>query len=279
MLQQVVPPRQPGDLPDFRPGIVPRMFLRRHATVTVAGHAAPPGTMKSLGHLRVAEIKLPPGEEWADAAPAWRFVRIDSGAAYWLGSQSRTLGEGETLLLAPAVKSVIRASQLSGVRLQGFGFMPELVCGFFTLAENKALAGVGPTDAVRFLPSTHPVAQYFATLAALKAKSSSLAQRVQALSLVAALLDEDLIHIHPFAGTLGLSALQRFRQVVVAMSDVEITRHTPEELARLCGCSLRHFNRIFRRQFGDSFRHRREEVARQQAEAWSAQLQRGTAGL
>lgn len=71
--------------------------------------------MKALGHLRVEEIKLPPGEEWTDPAGTWRFVRIHSGAAYWLGGAARALGAGEMLLLAPAATGVIRASQLGAM--------------------------------------------------------------------------------------------------------------------------------------------------------------------
>src|ERR1041385_8010913 len=96
--------------------------------------------MKALGHLRVEEIKLPPGQEWMDATAAWRFIRVQSGAAYWLGEgQTRPLSESETIIVWPVSKGVIRSSQLGEVVLQGFGFAPGLLCGFFTLAERQIL--------------------------------------------------------------------------------------------------------------------------------------------
>jgi AraC-like DNA-binding protein len=44
------------------------------------------------------------------------------------------------------------------------------------------------------------------------------------------------------------------------MPDVELIHHSPAELARLCGCSSRHFNRMFWKQFGSSVRSRQTEL-------------------
>ena len=44
------------------------------------------------------------------------------------------------------------------------------------------------------------------------------------------------------------------------MPDAEIINHSPEELARLCGCSPRHFNRLFRAHFAVSARARQTEL-------------------
>ena len=95
--------------------------------------------MKIPGHLRIEEIRLAPGREWSDATEAWRFVRVSSGAAYWMEpARPRSLSEGELLVLAPSVKAVVRASQLGEVVLHGFGFAPGLLCGFFTLEERPS---------------------------------------------------------------------------------------------------------------------------------------------
>src|SRR5260370_36369243 len=44
------------------------------------------------------------------------------------------------------------------------------------------------------------------------------------------------------------------------MPDIETIRPTPEALAGLCGCSPRHFNRLFREHFGESPRARQTEL-------------------
>jgi AraC-like DNA-binding protein len=49
------------------------------------------------------------------------------------------------------------------------------------------------------------------------------------------------------------------------MPEADITNYTPEELARRCGCSLRHFSRLFRRQLGVSVRAKQTLLRLQKA--------------
>jgi AraC-like DNA-binding protein len=56
------------------------------------------------------------------------------------------------------------------------------------------------------------------------------------------------------------SVQDRFEQIVSHMPELELIHHSPEELARLCGCSPRHFGRLFRQQFGQSPRARQTEL-------------------
>ena len=219
--------------------------------------------MRAFGHLRIEEIILQAGEEWAVAPGAWRFLSVRSGAAYCLSDKPRLLADSELVVACPKTECVIRASVLGEVRLCGFEFAPEMICGFFTMAERNALENTAnQMGVVRFLPSTHPASRYFAQAVTEDHPVSSLTQRIFALSLVAALLDEGLIQPRPLAATLGTSALKRFEKIVLCMPDTELASHAPEDLARMCGCSLRHFNRLFRRHFGVGFSRRREEIAR-----------------
>lgn len=79
--------------------------------------------MNALVHLRTEEIRLQPGEEWMDGRSMWRFLRVDSGAAYWLGEpRTRALAEGELAVIPPGAKGVVRASQLNEVVLHGVGY-------------------------------------------------------------------------------------------------------------------------------------------------------------
>ena len=84
-----------------------------------------------LGHLQIEKIGLPPGQEWIIAAGAWRFARVQSGAAYWLDAgRTRPLAEGELLVLGPKIQGSVRASQINEVVLHSFNFLPELLGGF-----------------------------------------------------------------------------------------------------------------------------------------------------
>jgi AraC-like DNA-binding protein len=217
--------------------------------------------MKAIGHLRIEEVKLSPGEEWTRQTGPWCFVRISNGAAYWLDpARPRALNQGELIILAPAVKAVIRASQLGEVILQGFNFAPDLLYGFFTVAERHCFESppTSPLELVRFLPSTHPINQHFADLAAHREAGQELAERAAVLGLALAFLSEGLASGLP-AATRN-SPQGRFTQIVVEMPDIELIHKTPEQLARLCGCSARHFNRLFREQFGQSPRSRQTDL-------------------
>jgi AraC-like DNA-binding protein len=213
------------------------------------------------GHLRVEETMLPPGQEWSDETGAWRFVRISAGAAYWLGaSNPRSLTQGEVLIISPAAKALVRASQLNTVSLHGFTFVPDWLCGFFTLSERRFFESAAqPAEPVSFLPSTHPFSQGFARLVGRGDADQELVQRADALSLVAAYFGQGLGN-HELPPGRSPSVRDRFEQIVCQMPDLELIQHSPEQLARLCGCSARHFSRLFRERFGGSPRARQTEM-------------------
>src|SRR5262249_4810134 len=52
----------------------------------------------------------------------------------------------------------------------------------------------------------------------------------------------------------------RFRELIQQMPDKEILNQSPDALAQLCGCSPRHFGRLFRRYFGVSLRTKQIEL-------------------
>jgi AraC-like DNA-binding protein len=211
--------------------------------------------------LRIEETILSPCQEWADQTAAWRFVRISSGAAYWLGAANpRALTEGEVLVISPAAKALIRASQLNSVSLHGFAFVPDWLCGFFTLSERRFFESAGqPAGPVSFLPSTHPVTQGFASLVAHRDSGQRLVRRAEVLGLVAAYFGQGLSS-HQLPPGRSPSVRDRFEQIVCQMPDIELIHHSPEHLARLCGCSTRHFSRLFRQRFGQSPRVRQTEM-------------------
>ena len=219
--------------------------------------------MKSVGHLSIDSVTLPPGGEWKAAAEGWNFLHVTRGAAYWLeGDHPRSLTEGEMLVVPPVLHGVVRASQIGPVVLHAVRFAPDLLCGFFTLSERHFFesGAAGALAETQFLPSTHPVTQQFASLAQQAGSASNtLTRRIQVLSLVAAVFDKEVARHHA-PEELGSTALHRFMQLIAEMPDTEIINHTPEQLARLCGCSPRHFNRLFRQHFGASARSRQTEL-------------------
>ncbi len=216
--------------------------------------------MNPLGHLRVDQMALAPAQEWTDESNAWRFLRIRSGAAYWLGSgQLRALNSGEVILAAPNARSLIRASQLNEVVFFGFAFLPDLLCGFFSLAERHLLEQQAAIHPVSFLPSTHPLAVTFRDLTDTDTPQQGLSRKVEVLGIIAAFFDETMPQNRKTPRR-AISADERFRDVVSQMPDLELIQRTPGELAELCRCSSRHFNRLFKAFFGESPRVRQTKL-------------------
>lgn len=216
--------------------------------------------MSQFALLRVEEIRLRPGEEWTESTARWRLARVVNGAAYWLGAaQRRALNEGELLVVPTGVTGVVRASQLGEVVLQGFAFAPEALRALLTSGERRFFESPEVCWEAQFLPSTHPLAQRFAVLAASNGAQGELTRRAAALALVAEVLDEQRAQ-HVSTRAVGVDARQRFEQLTAQMPHVELIQQTVAGLARLCGCSPRHFSRMFHRRFGESVRTRQTEL-------------------
>jgi AraC-like DNA-binding protein len=218
--------------------------------------------MKFPGHLRLEQLPLEPGGEWMDESPAWRFVRLSKGEAYWLvATKPRVATAGELMVVAPNLKVDIRASQLGGAVLDAFFFCPGLLCGFFTLAERQFLENQAAQalDPIQFLPSTHPVSQGLAVLGERRHTHYELVQRGELLVLALLLFSQAMPVVEQAEGH-SAPAHDRFEQIISHMPDMELIRHSAEELARLCGCTPRHFSRLFRHQFGESPRARQTQL-------------------
>jgi len=213
-------------------------------------------------HLFLSETNLPPSTEWMDASPGWRMVRVTKGAAYWIGDGSaRDLGEGEVIAIGPGSKGCLRASQLGEVKLHYFHFCPELLSGFLTLSERHYFqtAAAPASAAPRFLPMTHPAAQEFSALITPLPPGNNLLHRCKLMILVVSVFAEEMARHQP-PSVKSAAAQKRFKQLVNEMPDSDLINHTPEQLAKLCGCSLRHFSRLFRQHFGVAIRSKQTEL-------------------
>src|ERR1043166_4528307 len=218
--------------------------------------------MKLDRNLFLSEENLPASNEWTDRAPVWPLVRLSQGVAYWLtASAGRELKEGEVLVLGPSARGCLRASQLGPVKFHYFNFSPEALRGFCTLAERhyfETSAGQGES-ALRFLPQTHPAAQELASIAAASTGTNDFLQRCHLLKVAALVFAEEMARHQPPA-VRSAAAQNRFKELINEMPEEELIKYTPEQLAKLCGCSLRHFSRLFRKQFGASIRAKQTEL-------------------
>jgi AraC-like DNA-binding protein len=218
--------------------------------------------MNSQANLTIREFTLPPGGEWTSQARHWRFLQVCAGEPYWLGhQQSKSLAVGEVLVISPAVPAVIRASRLSEATLKGLVFAPDDLLGLFTLAEKRSLEArlAAFSEPVRFFPPHHSVARRMSAFAPPSPGLDALRQRAEALSVVAAVFDTTSFEPPP-SETRCLSSRLRFQRLAGEMTELDLVRSTPGELARLCQCSVGHFHRLFRQHFGVSLRVRQNDV-------------------
>src|SRR5262245_29902758 len=90
------------------------------------------------GHLQLHEARLPAAEEWVPAGGGWNFVHIHSGQGYWLGQPNvHELEAGDMLVIPAREPGALRVSRVGPIHLFHFGFAPELLTGFLTLAERQ----------------------------------------------------------------------------------------------------------------------------------------------
>ncbi|HEX4644860.1 MAG TPA: helix-turn-helix transcriptional regulator, partial [Verrucomicrobiae bacterium] len=218
--------------------------------------------MQSEDHLLLQRLDLPASGEWEIAPAKWCFIRLDRGVVYcFQPGRVEELAPGEVLALAPGAGGAFRASQLGPAQLHYFYFQPAQLNCLLTLSERRGfeLLASGSKSQISRFHGSHPAAPLFARLDELSPCPNRLLERCLALEIVALLFNESLMPAPPPDATAG-SAPARFVELIQKLPEVEILHQPPVELARRCGCSLRHFTRLFRGHFGLSVRAKQIEL-------------------
>jgi AraC-like DNA-binding protein len=240
-------------------------FVKCSRNVTLLTFVRNPKRLQSKSvqyedHLSLHEINLQPSAERKFAPEVgWSFVRLSQGAAYCFGNGSAhefALGE---LLVVPAGKSVLlRASQIGLAALHHFNFIPERLTALMTLVERQQFTQLTGSIAqeVMHLPAQNMVASLFSAVCESVPQVNPFFERCRILGVAAALFEPLLQSLPRTNGVLlpGFTAQSRFMEIVQQMPEQEIVEHSPSELAQLCRCSVTRFRRMFRAQFGMSFR-------------------------
>jgi AraC-like DNA-binding protein len=214
-----------------------------------------------LSHLLLREIDLVPSGEWNPPPACWCCARIGQGQGYWLGPGEPREAAGDVTIVAPETEGLFRASQLGTLRLSYFRFCPELSGSVLSVAERNYfdhLAGQ-PQHALRIFPANHPVAVRFAELSARSQTENGLLQRCAMLQLVGMVFARELSRARASKRS-RLSASKRIKVLMHHLTEEEFLRASSEELAACCGCSLRHFSRLFLQTLGISLRARQTEL-------------------
>ncbi|MGA2029928.1 MAG: helix-turn-helix domain-containing protein [Verrucomicrobiota bacterium] len=218
-------------------------------------------------HLILQELTLPPSAEWPPQCHGWIVARVAEGTGYWLqpGASARELTTGDGLVAARNSNGVIRASQLSPLKLQFFIVQPQHLNGLLTVSEWHQLE-VAPNELsahASIFTAGELIGQKFTRIAG-QSQNEKLAVRCVMLQIwanaVAGLLNTSISSF-----TDGHKLRERFRQLVNEMTEAELSERSLPDLAKQLHCSERHFSRLFREEFGVPFRARQIELRLQRA--------------
>jgi hemolysin activation/secretion protein/AraC-like DNA-binding protein len=213
-------------------------------------------------HLLLQELTLRPSGEWTPRHHEWFVVRVAGGVGYWLqpGVAARQLSVGDGLLTSNSSNGVLRASQLGPLKLQFFSVQPQYLNGLLTVAEWHQLE-VAPnnlTSQVSIFTAGESLGQRFTRLAE-QTQREGLPMRCGLLQLWANAIT-GLLPAPVMESAGGGRLHERFRQLVGQMPEAELSQCSLRDLAGQLNCSERHFNRLFREEFGVPFRARQIEL-------------------
>jgi len=212
--------------------------------------------------LFLHEEVLPPGGERENVPEGWQFCLLREGIAYWLGTaDTRELAVGELLVVGPGARGIFRASQIAEARLRHFFFNPESVVGVFSLVERVELSRLSECGrgGMEILPASHTAAQLVAQTPVREHFGEHLAGRAELLHAALLALSHRLKDSKMVRSTVA-SAERRLHELLRHVPDGELLSHTPEEIASMCGCSVRHLNRLFRSETASNLRTAQEKA-------------------
>lgn len=223
--------------------------------------------MNQERHLCLNEVKLQPGEEWSFRASGWRFLCLKKGLSYFCRNHGAVEMEpGEVFLMVRNTEATCRSSQLDASRIVWFEIDPDLLGGFMTMAECQFFAEQAPRSfgVLRHFEKGHPVAIECISLDPADSSSHPIKIRCKMLMALLSAFDGDIpIFIEGRDASAGVRA--RFEKVAGNILLRDMVTAPLHQLARECGCSVRHFRRLFRQHYGISLREQQIELRLQKA--------------
>ena len=170
-------------------------------------------------------------------------------------------------MIIPASANInLRASQLGDLRLCHFGVRPGQLTGFFTAEEQQALNSVAVkgTHPARVIKREDAVARQYADLCDLRQHEPGVLARSAMLSLAVGALRDFLVQ--PGAALpRAVGPKQKLAELTARVPESELLSCSAGELARECGCTERHFRRLFASRFGASLKQLQIEWRIEQA--------------
>lgn len=211
-----------------------------------------------------------PGAEWpGSTSPGWKIVLISKGFFYWIApSAVRDLKAGDMLVIGPSTNGVLLASQICAAGLHYFHFHPEQLVGLLSISDRLSIEAFTQAAQPRVFPAEELVAREFASVLRQTGKRRSFSVRCRLLHLVGMIFGD----LRPAAEGAAVrpaavvsTTVTRFEEIISRVSDADLVHLSSEKLAEMCGCSVRHFRRMFREHFSTSIRAKQTELRLEKA--------------
>lgn len=123
--------------------------------------------MSVSGHLELCKLTLSESQEWPIPLKVWIFVQAVEGLDYPISpSVLQQINPNDVIAGFMNEETRIRASRVRGIKIAYFQFRPDLLSGFFSLADLMRLhtRTHGTAHVLELIPSSAPLARTFSNL-------------------------------------------------------------------------------------------------------------------
>ena len=185
-------------------------------------------------------------------------VLREGEGVYSIQSLVWQLAEGDAIAVPSRVGGKLRATSPSGLVACYFRFLPEQLNSLLSLSECRLLEITsGRLGAIRFFPASSSLARSYSLVVNNDSNSETLTSRCKLVEVIAAFLANEipLIPSKPIPLVQGNGHSNGNGQnddLLGKITAEEILSLSVGELARKCGYSRRHLNRLFQERFGRS---------------------------
>lgn len=197
-------------------------------------------------HLELQEICLGPSDEWMPDDKGWMLMRVVEGTGYCLRKGAADeLVAGDGIVSGLGFQTQIRASLLGPMKVQYFTVEPEYL-GLLTMEEWFKFKALFRSASPRFrlFRSSDAIGQKFTEIVK-QSQGNPLSTRCALLQLWAEIVGP-WVRLDPGK----IRSRSRFQQTLLQMSVMELSARSRSELVQMLKCSTRHFQRLFRKEFG-----------------------------
>lgn len=219
-------------------------------------------------HLVLWRRTLARRRRWSPSRRDWCVFRVSEGRATLVSpGATHGMAVGDMVALPAGAGDFQFQGQARVTRLEYFPVSLGSLTGVLTWRERTWLQqwGGGPRPRFRRVAASEAAAVELDRICRGRPAGDSPLLRCELLRIFAIMFSEELCE-HPGNPSSFGPAAERIERLLRHWPESMLMNRTTSELARRCGCSERHFNRLFRERCGVSVRR------------WQIQLRLETAG-